>query len=87
MLKKLRIEFICVTMMIVTGMLAIILGLFFYFVRGNLAEQSVRALQTIGRDPFYEARPEIPVQNAQFPFFFTVYQRKREAYRHGRRQL
>lgn len=69
MLKKLRIEFICVTMMIVTGMLAIILGLFFYFVRGNLAEQSVRALQTIGRDPFYEARPEIPVQNAQFPFF------------------
>ncbi|MBD5536018.1 MAG: HAMP domain-containing histidine kinase [Lachnospiraceae bacterium] len=69
MLKKLRIEFICINMMIVTGMLGIILGLFFYFARGNLAEQSVRALQTIGREPFYEARPEIPLQNAQFPIF------------------
>ena len=69
MLKKLRIEFVCVTMMIVTGMLGIILGLFFYFVRGNLAEQSVRMLQTIGREPFYEARPEIPLQNVQFPVF------------------
>ena len=69
MLKKLRIEFVFVTMMIVTGMLGIILGLFFYFVRGNLAEQSVRMLQTIGREPFYEARPEIPLQNAQFPVF------------------
>lgn len=72
MLKKLRMEFICLNMAIVTGMLGIILGLFFYFARENLAEQNVRMLQTIGRDPFYDTRPAAPLQGAHFPVF-TLY--------------
>ena len=45
MIKKLRFKFIIINMSIVTLMLAVILGLVFYFTRANLETESIRMMQ------------------------------------------
>ena len=47
MLKQLRIKFICINMAIVTVILAVIFGLVIFSTRQNLAEQSIRMMQSV----------------------------------------
>ena len=46
MLKRLKIKFVCINMLIVTIMLCIILGMVYYFTCRSLEEESIRMLQT-----------------------------------------
>ena len=51
MLKKLRIKFICINMVIVTVMLCVILSLVLHSTRTNLKNESLRAMQSIAASP------------------------------------
>lgn len=51
MLRKLRIKFICVNMLIVTMMLLVIFGLVFKFTQANLEQQSVSMMEAAGGGP------------------------------------
>ena len=51
MLKRLRIKFICINMAIVTVILAVIFGLVIFSTRQNLAEQSIRMMQSVMAEP------------------------------------
>ena len=58
MLKRLRIKFICINMLIVTVMLGVIFGTVFHFTGKGLRDQSIRTMQEIGSQPFHMERPE-----------------------------
>ena len=51
MLKKLRIRFICITMVIVLLMLCVIFALVLRFTRQNLERESISMMQTVAADP------------------------------------
>lgn len=51
MLKKLRIKFICINMIIVTAMLCIIFGLVFHFTRTSLETESLQVMQELAARP------------------------------------
>ena len=51
MLKRLRIKFVCINMAIVTVILAVIFGLVIFSTRQNLAEQSIRMMQSVMAEP------------------------------------
>lgn len=57
MLKRLRIKFICITMVIVTLMLCVIFGLLIHFTARDLEKQSLQLLQTVAEAPMKPARP------------------------------
>lgn len=57
MLKKLRLRFVCITMTIVTVMLAVILGMIVEFTKDNLREQSVAMMQTVASSPIPPTKP------------------------------
>lgn len=51
MLKRLRLKFICINMVIVTVMLCVILSLVLHSTRTNLKNESLRAMQSIAASP------------------------------------
>ena len=50
MLRKLRIKFVCVNMLIVTMMLLVIFGLVFKFTQANLEQQSVSMMEQLAEE-------------------------------------
>ena len=69
MLKRLRIKFICIDMLIVTAMLCVILGMVFYFTKQNLESESLRMMETIAERA---SRPGPPGQRhgeVRLPYF------------------
>ena len=50
MIRRLRLKFICVNMLIVTVMMGVILGLVYHFTQTGLETQSVSMLQSIAAD-------------------------------------
>lgn len=69
MIKKLRFKFIIINMSIVTLMLAVILGLVFYFTRANLETESIRMMQGIAAQPFQLSVPDELGEDVRLPFF------------------
>ena len=57
MLKQLRIKFVCITMLIITVMLSVIMGLVIHFTQGNMESQSIALMRTVASDMF---QPDIP---------------------------
>ncbi|MBQ6867358.1 MAG: hypothetical protein IJO16_01635, partial [Clostridia bacterium] len=57
MLKQLRIKFVCITMLIITVMLSVIMGLVIHFTQDNMESQSVALMRTVASDMF---QPDIP---------------------------
>ena len=57
MLKKLRIKFICINMVIVAVMLCIIFGMVIHFTGQALENDSIRMMQLIGSGPPQLQRP------------------------------
>lgn len=53
MLKKLRIKFILINMLIVTVMLSAVFGFVYHFTRVSLEDESVSMMQSIAEDPLY----------------------------------
>lgn len=69
MLKRLRIKFICINMLIVTMMLCIIFGMVFHFTRQNLELESLRMMQSIAAGPFRPGRPDQRSREIRLPYF------------------
>lgn len=69
MLKKLRIRFLCVTMVIVFGMLCVIFGLMLSFTSRSLEQESIRMMQTIGSGPGHLPRPGERQETVYQPYF------------------
>ena len=69
MLKRLRLKFICINMLIVTAMLCIIFGMVFHFTRQNLELESLRMMQSIASGPFRLGRPDQRSKEIRLPYF------------------
>lgn len=69
MLKRLRIKFICINMLIVTAMLCVIFGMVVHFTRQNLESESLRMMQAIATNPFRPGRPGQRPVEVQLPYF------------------
>ena len=69
MLKKLRIKFVCVNMLLVTVMLTVILALVFRSTVRSLESASVQMLRAQAADPLPPGRPGEPPQGMRLPFF------------------
>jgi signal transduction histidine kinase len=69
MLKRLRIRFVCITMVIVTGMLGVIFGLVLHFTQRDLEQQSVTMMRAISEAPNGFGRPDEELMEIRLPFF------------------
>ena len=69
MIRKLRLKFICVNMLIVTLMLTAIFGMVYHLTRQGLETQSEAMLQSVASDAFHPNRPGSPPQEVHLPFF------------------
>ena len=69
MIRKLRLKFICVNMLIVTVMLTGIFSMVYHFTRVGLETQSEAMLQSVAAEPFQPNRPGDPPDGVQLPFF------------------
>lgn len=78
MLKKLRIQFICTMMTIVTVLLGIILGMVFHFASQTMENQSIRMLQSLASGPVNFDPPTEDAPNDVFPFFSVQLTRRGE---------
>ena len=76
MLKRLRVQFVAVIMMIVTLMLCLIFGMLYYFTKSNLEQESLTMLHSIAAVPqqlrppgFQFGRPSEEPEQVRLPFF------------------
>ena len=69
MLKRLRIKFVCINMLIATAMLAVIFGMVFHFTRQNLQNESMRMLQTVTSERSRLGRPGQRRDEVRLPYF------------------
>ena len=72
MIKKLRIQFVCVIMAIVTVLLGCILGVVLHYTRQNMEMQSVNMMRTMASMPLQPGILEtMQPEQQQIPFFFV----------------
>lgn len=72
MIKKLRLKFICINMVIVTTMLLIIFGMVLHFTKSNLEAQSIGTLQSVMNNRY--ARLQLPGEKdsqVRLPYFYV----------------
>ena len=69
MLKRLRIKFVCITMLLVTLMLCIIFAMVFQFTRHGLERESMRMMEAIGANPFHLGLPNEMPEEVRLPYF------------------
>lgn len=69
MLKKLRIKFICINMVIVTAMLAVIFTTVLHFTQQNLEAESIQMMQSVAAEPFRLGKPDESGQDITLPYF------------------
>lgn len=70
MLRKLRIKFVCINMLIVTLMLCVIFGLVLNTTKSNLERQSIQMMKTIAVSTAHISKPgTAPPDNVRLPFF------------------
>ncbi len=69
MLKRLRIKFVCINMVIVTLMLCVVLALVLDLTRTNLEEQSLLMMQTVAEEPWQLGRPGERPGQVRLPYF------------------
>ena len=69
MLKRLRLKFVCINMILLTTMLCVILGLVVHFTRLELEAESVQMMQAAAGMPFRPDRPNGPRELAHPPCY------------------
>ena len=69
MIKKLRIKFVCIVMMIAMLMVGSILGLVVYFTGQIMEMQSINMMRTIATAPFQQGNIGKPNDEVRLPFF------------------
>ena len=70
MIKRLKLKFICINMVIVTTMLLVIVGTVLHFTQANLEQQSERMLQSVLESRGHPRPGELSGQ-AQLPYFYV----------------
>lgn len=68
MLRKLRIKFVCINMMIVTVMLCIIFGFIISFTRSDLEQQSIQMMHELAANPWHVFTPNEPHNQIRLPY-------------------
>ncbi len=69
MTKKLRYQFIIITMSIVTIMLCIIMAMIYFFTKMNLENNSINMMQNIAGHPFLLHLPNEMQEDVRLPYF------------------
>lgn len=69
MLKRLRIKFIAVIMIIVTVMLCLVFGMVYFFTKSNMEAESINMMQAVAVNPFQPGRPDHPSDEVRLPYF------------------
>ena len=69
MIKKLRIKFVTINMVMMTVMLCVILGMVYDFTRDNLQNENISMMKTIATNPFQMGRPGEHPSDLQLPYF------------------
>lgn len=69
MLRKLRIKFVCVNMLIAIMMLLVIFCLVYHFTSTNLENQSIGMMQNLAEEPFRMGAPGELADDIQLPYF------------------
>ncbi len=69
MLKRLRIKFIAINMVLVSAVLVIMFSLVYFSTRQNLEQESVMTLQSIAAEPFQLKRPGEQSDRVRLPYF------------------
>ena len=69
MIKKLRIKFVAINMVMMTVMLCIILGMVYNFTQDNLQNENISMMKTIAANPFQMGRPGEYSSDLQLPYF------------------
>lgn len=69
MLKKLRVKFICINMLIVTVMLSAIFVFAYQSTRQSLEKESLQMLRSVAMDPFQPGRPNERPGQIRLPYF------------------
>ena len=69
MIKKLRLKFVIVNMVIVTIMLVAVFGLIYSFTSANLKAQSLRMMRSIASDPLGIGSPYDSEDEVRLPYF------------------
>lgn len=72
MIRKLRIKFICINMLIVTIMLSFILSFVVFSTKSRIEQDSMNMMRTVGAEPVRPGRPEGD-RNVRLPFFSLEY--------------
>ena len=78
MIRKLRVKFICVIMVIVMVLLGGILGFVIHFTANNMETQSINMMRRIAVSPFQKGHPGKPSEEVRLPFFVVQVSRKGE---------
>ena len=74
MIKKLRVRFICVTMLIVTVVIVVALGILTEYMQKSLVKDQYAMLHRIAEDPGMKVRPSITTsKNFHLPCFILEY--------------
>ena len=69
MIKKLRIKFVIINMVMMTVMLCVILGMLYNFTQNNLVTENVSMMKTIAANPFQMGLPGEYSSDVQLPYF------------------
>ena len=69
MLKKLRVKFVCINMLIVMTMLCAMFGMLFSVTKSNLESESIQMMADIANDPFHMGRPDERPDGVRLPYF------------------
>lgn len=69
MLKRLRIRFVAVIMVIVTAMLCLIFGMIYSFTKSSMEAESISMMQAVAARPMQPGSPERPSNEVRLPYF------------------
>lgn len=69
MLKRLRLKFVCINMIIVTIMLVVIFSTILHFTSQNLEQDSLSMMRNIAMNSIFPGRPNVPTEELRLPFF------------------
>lgn len=69
MIKRLRIKFVIINMVMITIMLCVILGMLYNFTQNNLITENISMMKTIAANPFQMGRPGESSSDLQLPYF------------------
>lgn len=72
MIKKLRIKFICINMLIVTVMLAVLLGTLTQYIQRSMVKDRYTMMHRVAEEPGRKVRPSADGEESVYPPYFIL---------------